>query len=61
MYQTASLLRLYYKSNKAAALEHFKVRFSALTSRTIVVISAKNRVRLRKQKANNKGYLTYEM
>lgn len=60
MYQTASLLRLYYKSNKATALEQFKVRVSVLTSRTILVVSTKNRVRLRKQKANNKGYLTYE-
>lgn len=60
MYQTASLLSLYSKSNTAAALEHFKVRFGVLTSCTTVVVSTNNQVRLRKQKANNKEYLTYE-
>jgi len=60
MYQTASLLSLYYKSNTATALEHFKVRFSVLTSRTTVVVSTSNQVRLRTQKANSKGYLTEE-
>jgi len=58
MYQTASLLILYYKSNTATALEHFKVIFSVLTSRNTAVVSTNNQVRLRIQKANNKGYLT---
>ena len=60
MYQTASLLSLYYKSNTAATGEHFKVRFSVLTTRTTAVVSVFNQVRLRTQKVNNKVYLTYE-